>query len=689
MGRGGAQDYRRGCSRWLLSAAGGLLFAGSAQADAQNQGPPEPAAEPASVIYPAEFYSTFQAQTALDMLLRTPGLVIDYGDAGGALRGFGSGAGNVLVDGQRPTVKSGGLAPVLRRIAAARVERIELLRGGQLGEAQGQSLVANVILRAAAKGSGNLAFELRRAPGDEVITPNAELSYTFTRGAWELSAGGTGYYEQNPFAGRYEWREGEALTVAAERFDENLLGGSLNGGAAGPLAGGTLNLNLQLELEDERYAQRLEPSAPDVATSGTDGRVRESAGEIGVDWTRGVGRNWSAKAVALLRTSTLDLSEVLEDGSLEQLEQLERLDQREKTREFVARGTIRRDGHAITPELTAELAWNSLDSQLRITNEGNPIELPGQSTSVSELRGELVGSVNARLVPNLRLETALAYERARITVTGDAVSSRSLSFWKPSSALVWDPVPSTSVRLGWKRTVGQLDFAAFAASGDLIDDRPIAGNAELRPDVTEAWSASLDHRFGTGGALTLKGEREWIADALAYVPLASGGEALINFGNVALWRVSGEATLPLDVFVRGAQLTVSGTAAWARRRDPVTADMRDDSRALTSGEVSFRHDVRAWRIAYGVSAEASTAEREWYVSEFSDERYRPYVSAFVESTALFPGFKTTLTIYGLLGEREWRNREFFFPDRRGAFTGSERRLRHRGSYVNLMLVRSF
>ncbi|MFD2136948.1 hypothetical protein ACFSLT_20690 [Novosphingobium resinovorum] len=53
-------------------------------------------------VYPADFYKPFQPQTALDMLERTPGFLLSEGTS---VRGFGNAAGNVLIDGQRPTVK--------------------------------------------------------------------------------------------------------------------------------------------------------------------------------------------------------------------------------------------------------------------------------------------------------------------------------------------------------------------------------------------------------------------------------------------------------------------------------------------------------------------------------------------------------------------------------------------------------
>ncbi|MCU0890524.1 MAG: TonB-dependent receptor plug domain-containing protein [Sandarakinorhabdus sp.] len=61
------------------------------------------------------------------MLARLPGFTFDPGEA---VRGFGGAAGNVLVDGQRPSAKSDTLESQLRRIPASSVDKIEIIRGG-------------------------------------------------------------------------------------------------------------------------------------------------------------------------------------------------------------------------------------------------------------------------------------------------------------------------------------------------------------------------------------------------------------------------------------------------------------------------------------------------------------------------------------------------------------------------------
>ncbi len=94
-------------------------------------------------VYPPSFFADSRPATAYDMVSRLPGFSLDTGSSG---RGFAGTAGNVLVDGARPTAKNDDLSTILGRIPAANVERIEVIRGGAPGiDMQGQAVVANIV----------------------------------------------------------------------------------------------------------------------------------------------------------------------------------------------------------------------------------------------------------------------------------------------------------------------------------------------------------------------------------------------------------------------------------------------------------------------------------------------------------------------------------------------------------------
>src|SRR6476620_9922820 len=127
---------------WLTATA---LALSAAPAMAQDTAPPAGAQQGILVFEPA-FFAESRPNTVLDMLSRLPGFNLEFGDSG--TRGYAGAGGNVLIDGQRPAIKSESLDQYLRRIAAASVERIELVRGSAPGiDMQGRSVIANIVLR--------------------------------------------------------------------------------------------------------------------------------------------------------------------------------------------------------------------------------------------------------------------------------------------------------------------------------------------------------------------------------------------------------------------------------------------------------------------------------------------------------------------------------------------------------------
>src|SRR5690606_30027606 len=79
------------------------------------------------------------------MVALLPAFTIAEGNAD--VRGYSGVAGNVLIDGQRPAGKTDTLEAILKRLPAARVARIELIRAGTAGyDMQGYALLANIIL---------------------------------------------------------------------------------------------------------------------------------------------------------------------------------------------------------------------------------------------------------------------------------------------------------------------------------------------------------------------------------------------------------------------------------------------------------------------------------------------------------------------------------------------------------------
>src|SRR5215475_393495 len=126
--------------RYLLAvlATVAVLSLGTPSAHAAEGG--------AVLVYPATYFAGMELNTAHDMVTRLPGFV--FIDTDTTKRGFASSAGNVLINGVRPSSKTDTLSALLDRITRARVERIEVIRGSAPGiDMQGQTIVANIILK--------------------------------------------------------------------------------------------------------------------------------------------------------------------------------------------------------------------------------------------------------------------------------------------------------------------------------------------------------------------------------------------------------------------------------------------------------------------------------------------------------------------------------------------------------------
>jgi len=121
-----------------------------------------------TTVYQAAFFTQYAPRTALDIVQRVPGFSLDLGatqtqQGSVDVRGFAGTAGNVVINGSRPSTKAETLDVTLARIPAQQVIRVELGPGDLFGsDYAGKSQVLNVILSQQAGIEGEVTAAAKR-----------------------------------------------------------------------------------------------------------------------------------------------------------------------------------------------------------------------------------------------------------------------------------------------------------------------------------------------------------------------------------------------------------------------------------------------------------------------------------------------------------------------------------------------
>jgi hypothetical protein len=671
-----------------LTTAAAALVAGS-PAISQTTPPlgdqPPASTGPASrtTIYDAAFFAQYAPRTALDIARRVPGFNLDLGNTD--IRGFAAAAGNVVINGARPSSKAESLETTLSRIPASQVSRVEVGSGDLYGaDYAGKSQVLNIIMSAATGGlDGNFTGSLRRLYTGKVV-PDGSASALIRRGASSinLSAGfnnvlnheeGTdtlfvvptdepvefrrkfnSYHDFNPYL---------SASWALERADNKAI--RLNA----RWSPGQFDL-----FQRNRVTPADGPQHDDNLIQDYDNPVIELGGDIT--------RPLAGGAIKLVGLATrrkrdnfdnyIQRNGLIEDGAVRNggFEQTQ-IAQRNET---IGRLTWTRQNLAgFSFELGGEAALNTLDNTTELfefEEDGTrtQIDLPVDRARVKENRGEVFVNVGKTLSPALRLDGGLRYEFSHLTVTGDATADRRLKFLKPSLSLDWKPGGGWHSLFSIRRTVAQLNFFDFVTVAELSTDRVNAGNENLEPQRTWEFRVTADHPlFGEGlvkldlgfDLISKFQDRVLIEDPVTGKLFDAPGN--IGTGKHAFATLTVDA--PLSRFWNGLRVKLDGTVRRTRVKDPISGEMRDFSDFFPNWEwnVDVRRDVGPWSYGFVVS---DRAKFTFFRTDEFDVNFNggPYGTAFVEYR---PGPRTSITLdldnaFNTLGER---NRLLVIPNR--------------------------
>lgn len=597
---------------------------------------------------PADFAAS-RPNTALDMIQRLPGFTFDGGEQ---VRGFAGAAGNVLIDGQRPTIKTDSLADTLGRITISQVERIEVIRGSVPGiDMQGQTVVANVIRKKTdtfqqvfgarsflfAKTGKTIPgwnYQATRRIGDH------QFEFGLSRGVSMDDSVGTGWRTTvDPDTGNLDLYENS-------RTEGDGLSHAIRGNYKGPQLGGTLSLNGLVSADEFKNEQRF--IAPVVSDKSYVSRSANKRGELGVNYVTKLTPEleWETLGLFKLANGTLDATGVVANlatgaPASSQLFQVEA-----EAGERIGRSVLR---YKMSPELSfeggGEVAYNYRDQQVALNVNGAPITLDSSDVMVEELRGEAFGQASWRPSKEWSFEAGIRIERSKIEQSGDIQKSRSFTYPKPRLLASWSPSETDQLRLRIEREIGQLDFQQFASEVDLNSGLQSSGNSDLEPSKSWVYEAAYEKRFWEGAAAVLTLRHEDVSDVSDLYPrrvqVDTDNDGVLetifvegpgNIGDGKNDLVQFTLTLPLaKLGLEGGELKVDTMWQNSEVTDPLTGEKRrfSDQRPEKLN-VNFRQDLPELNLTFGLGWFGGWRESYYQGTAIENLKLRDFFNSFVE-----------------------------------------------------------
>ncbi len=647
-------------------------------------------------VFEGAFFKQYNPVTAADIVNRVPGFEIDDGEA---LRGFGATAGNVLVNGERPSSKV-LISEQLKRIPADSVLRVELVSGSASNmDARGQTQLVNVVLKQAQAGGSptTFVFDLRDIQYSERLGWGVQLTRSFSLGE---NAELTLDFQLPNLRGRTESFEAVrnaagALTLYREQIGQpNYIGVQGSGVLKWrPSAQDTVSFNAQIAPTWNTTNIASFSYAPSGAfVQGLAGEIDYPTNytvEVGGDWEHRFSPELSVKGIALATFTNIDQDDIFRiytptgtagPGGLFNTQTFARTTE---AGERVGRGFLTwRPDAAHTIDIGIEGAFNFRDTTLDIFNNtgGGPVPqaLPVSDTRVEETRIEPFVTDVWKLSPQLTLETGFIFEASTIKQSGDEVKEREFSYPKPRAILTWQAGEGDQVRASVTREVAQLDFAEFASSINVVDASSLIGNPDYEPEKAWKARAEWEHKFGARAAVTVAVFHDQVEDVQDFVPRTICtnplGEPLTtcllanqrtfdapgNIGDGARTGVEVRGALPLAPLLPNAEVRFSGLWQKTDVSDPITGESR-----RFSGEkdwnynVSFRHDLPEFKLAWGASALGQSDRQEFRSAEdILHDRPGARFDLFVDST-MIPGITVRLSAANITHPEEERVRTFY------------------------------
>lgn len=646
-------------------------------------------------VFPAAFYAGGEPVSAMDLANRTPGFVFERGN--NDMRGLESAAGNVLIDGRWPTIKANTLQEVLASIPFSVIEQVEVIRADAASfDTMGRQVVLNIVRKAGGKSTVvTEAALMKYTDNDRDLGGNARIEYARSSGRFNLDTSLVYKNEQ------FEWGTGEGpytLTAAdpasslSGRYDIDDWDKNAHATVSGNYAWDGFDLGLNLTAKKSTLiidqVGEYETGAGDPYDLVVDIERETNVFEVGSDITLNLAGNRRLNAKVLHRLESLGSDSFLQAGSLETL-----ADDDFDWTETAARAIYRWDlSTPLSLEFGVEAAFNELDSFVEVSVAGTPLELPNDNITVEEDRYQAFAKALVRVRSNLSFEAGAAFEKSSLRQSGDANFVKDFEYVKPRLTATWSVNDTTDVRLRVERIVGQLNFYSFAASPSLEYGIVSAGNAGLEPEEANEYELQFERRFWGKGSAILTYTRYRLENALDYIPVGLGFDALGNAGGATRGKWILVTNVPLD------RLGWKG-ATWRSRTvhfdseitDPFTGETRRRSgRDSFVGFIGLVWELPQWNSVVGIDGFIGFQQRTYRISEERHIRELPLPMNLWWDRTFGDDLTLRLEIANLLPGRRERTRQLYESGRSGGMLSAvEFRKTRQAAYFMLRVRKRF
>jgi len=649
----------------------------------------QPAANPSrTTVYQAAFFAQYAPRTALDIVQRVPGFSLDLGATQtqqGAVdvRGFAGTAGNVVINGSRPSTKAETLDVTLSRIPAQQVIRVEVGPGDLFGsDYAGKSQVLNVVLSQQSGIDGNVTASAKRWYTGYINT-DVQGSVLLRRGNSALSLSAATGRNRQQEEGTDDLRNVATGQLLEHRRKHNsyfnkdpFLAATWELKSA---ADKSLHLNARWQPSsfDLFQSNRVTPSTGAQHDDNLIQTYRDPVIELGGDITRPL-EDGALKLVGLAtRRKRNDVDQYIQrSGLIENNAPVNggfRQSVRAQRNETLGRVSWTRSNLlGFSFEAGAEAAYNTLDDNVDLfavnsTGQEQRITLPIANALVKEKRGEIYVNLGRTLSPSLRIDGGVNYEFSNLTVSGDAVADRTLKFLKPNLTVDWKPGGGWHTQFSIRRTVAQLNFYDFISIGDLSVQRVTGSNADLQPQRAWEYRATIDHPILGDGLLKLDFGHDQVSmlqDQVLITDVAGNefsGPGNLGTGTLSFVTLTVDA--PLNRIWSGLRAKLTGTWQRTRVEDPISHRQRNWSGFWPNWQydLSVRRD--AGKFSYGFELFDNQKITFFRTDEFdSNMNLGAYATAFIEYRPT-PRLAINFSVDNALDTHAARDRVLFTPNR--------------------------